>query len=105
LGGRLTVRLRTLDPPIGVRIPASQLNPSNKLRAADQPPFIILYHYCITALLNGVRSDFIVAAGFPKMMLEQVRPASGRAHPVVERDSATQRMMIAFPLIAVPVRS
>jgi hypothetical protein len=24
LGGRLTVRLRTLDPPIGVRIPASQ---------------------------------------------------------------------------------
>ena len=24
MGGRLTVRLRTLDPPIGVRIPASQ---------------------------------------------------------------------------------
>ena len=28
LGGRLTVRLRTLDPPIGVRIPASQPNRS-----------------------------------------------------------------------------
>jgi hypothetical protein len=33
LGGRLTVGLRTLNPPIGVRIPASQPNAINKLRA------------------------------------------------------------------------
>src|SRR5262252_4012142 len=32
LGGRLTVRLRTLDPPIGVRIPASQPIPARWLR-------------------------------------------------------------------------
>ena len=32
LGGRLTVRLRTLDPPIGVRIPASQPFIMRKLR-------------------------------------------------------------------------
>jgi hypothetical protein len=42
LGGRLTVRLRTLDPPIGVRIPASQLFFFNDLRFSFSRPFSIV---------------------------------------------------------------
>lgn len=33
------VRLRTLDPPIGVRLPASQFNPIHAFRAAKRQPF------------------------------------------------------------------
>lgn len=34
MGGRLMVRLRTLDPPIGVRLPASQFFFVNVIRQA-----------------------------------------------------------------------
>ena len=46
LGGRLTVRLRTLDPPIGVRIPASQPTVSRQTgRAASVVIVAVIRHY------------------------------------------------------------
>ena len=54
------VGLQTLDLAIGVRVPASQLNQRNKLRAAHGLPVLALYHYCITAL-RGNYSQGITA--------------------------------------------
>ena len=53
LGGRLTVGLRTLNPPIGVRIPASQPHAINELRAATWPPVFVLCAYGVPALLKS----------------------------------------------------
>ena len=41
------VGLQTLDLAIGVRVPASQFNYPNKLRAAQGLPVLALYH-CLT---------------------------------------------------------
>ena len=46
------VGLQTLDLAIGVRVPASQMNKCNKLRAAYRLPVIALYQYSVTALLR-----------------------------------------------------
>ena len=47
------VGLQTLDLAIGVRVPASQPNISNKLRAAYGLPVLALYHYSVTALCGS----------------------------------------------------
>jgi hypothetical protein len=48
------VRLRTLDPPIGVRVPASQPNILHELRAVKRLPVISLWGLCVPTLLKSM---------------------------------------------------
>ena len=57
LGGRLTVGLRTLNPPIGVRIPASQPKILNNLRQ------LLLLLLLLPALILGRPKPAAVFAG------------------------------------------
>jgi hypothetical protein len=73
LGGRLTVGLRTLNPPIGVRIPASQPHIFNKLRTATWPPVFVLCAYGVPELFQPVRDSgrMIVAQQFTAGIMSQ----------------------------------
>ena len=55
------VRLRTLDPPIGVRLPASQPHLVNDLRSASTLAVFVLCAYFVPPVPNSIFSSLSVA--------------------------------------------
>jgi hypothetical protein len=104
LGGRLTVGLRTLNPPIGVRIPASQPHIINELRAATWPPVFCLCAYSVPELFQPVRDSgrMIVAQQFTAGIMSQglvVRERTADADILWRFQSSASRTKVLVPSV------